>query len=143
MWGLLLGLIAAALLLAGGREALSGLQSLMVVSALPFAFIVIGIMIAWAKDLRTDPFIIRGKYAREAIAQGVRRGIDEHGDDFVFGTSKVPAEEGAGAGFDSEDPALTDWYVEATTGPIQTIVWTDDEKSATGASATDRDPAAR
>lgn len=121
LWGLLLGLIAIALLLAGGKSALSGLQSLMVVSALPFAFIVIGVMYSWAQDLRTDPYIIRRKYARAAIAQGVRRGIDEYGDDFVFGVSEVPADEGAGAGFDSEDPALTDWYVEATTGPIETV----------------------
>lgn len=121
VWGLLLGLIAIALLLAGGQSALSGLQSLMVVSALPFVFIVIGIMISWAKDLRTDPYIIRRTYAQAAIAQGVKRGIDEYGDDFVFGVSEVPADEGAGAGFDSEDPALTDWYVDATTGPIDTI----------------------
>lgn len=121
MWGLLLALIAIALLLAGGKETLSGLQSLMVVSALPFAIVVIGVMVSWAKDLRTDPFIIRRKYARAAIAQGVRRGIDEYGDDFVFGVSEVPADEGAGAGFDSEDPALTDWYVEAKTGPIETV----------------------
>lgn len=121
MWGLLLGLIAIALLLAGGQSALSGLQSLMVVSALPFAIVVIGVMYSWAKDLRTDPYIIRRKYAYAAIAQGVRRGIDEYGDDFVFGTSEVPADEGAGAGFDSEDPALTDWYVDATTGPIGTV----------------------
>ena len=121
MWGLLLGLIAIALLLAGGQSALSGLQSLMVVSALPFAFVVIGIMFSWARDLRTDPYIIRRKYAQAAIAQGVRRGIDEFGDDFVFGASEVPADEGAGADFDSTDPALTDWYVEATTGPIQTV----------------------
>ena len=121
MWGLLLGLIAIALLLAGGQSALSGLQSLMVVSALPFALVVIGIMYAWAKDLRTDPYMIRRKYAQAAIAQGVRRGIDEYGDDFVFGASEVPAEEGAGAGFDSEDPALVEWYVDATTGPIETV----------------------
>ncbi|WP_244301026.1 BCCT family transporter [Leucobacter insecticola] len=126
VWGLLLSLIAIALLLAGGRNTLSGLQSLMVVSALPFAVIVIGIMIAWAKDLRTDPFIIRRKYAQAAIAQGVRRGIDEYGDDFVFGASEVPAEEGAGAGFDSEDPALTEWYVDATTQPIQHVVPAED-----------------
>lgn len=126
VWGLLLSLIAIALLLAGGRNTLSGLQSLMVVSALPFAIIVIGIMIAWAKDLRTDPFIIRRKYAQAAIAQGVRRGIDEYGDDFVFGTSEVPAEEGAGAGFNSTDPALTEWYVDATTQPIQHIVTPED-----------------
>lgn len=129
LWGLLLGLIAVALLLAGGRTALSGLQSLMVVSALPFAFIVIGIMYSWAKDLRTDPYIIRRKYARAAIAQGVRRGIDEYGDDFVFGVSEVPADEGAGAGFDSEDPALVDWYVDATTGPIATVTAEDVQRS--------------
>src|SRR5699024_341094 len=45
VWGLLLGATAAALLLAGGENALGGLQSIMVVSALPFSFIVIGIMI--------------------------------------------------------------------------------------------------
>ena len=121
LWGLLLSLIAISLLLAGGRDTLSGLQSLMVVSALPFAFVVIGIMIAWAKDLSTDPFIIRRKYAQAAIAQGVRRGIDEYGDDFVFGASEVPADEGAGAGFDSTDPGLTEWYVDATTGPIMQV----------------------
>ena len=121
LWGLLLGLIAIALLLAGGKSALSGLQALMVVSALPFAFIVIGIMFSWAKDLRTDPYLIRRRYARAAIAQGVRRGIDEYGDDFVFEASEVPSDEGAGAGFDSSDPALTDWYVEAKTGPMEKV----------------------
>lgn len=113
-WGLLLGLIATSLLLAGGNNALSGLQSIMVVTALPFAFVTIGVMITWAKDLRTDPFIIRRTYAQEAIAQGVRRGIDEHGDAFVFSVNEVPEAEGAGANFPSDDPALTEWYVEAT-----------------------------
>ncbi|MGI8394098.1 BCCT family transporter [Leucobacter sp. W1038] len=129
LWGLLLGLIAISLLLAGGQDALSGLQSLMVVSALPFAFVVIGIMISWARDLRTDPYIIRSKYARAAIAQGVRRGIDEYGDDFVFEASAVPSDEGAGAGFDSDDPSLVDWYVDATTGPISTVSPKDVERT--------------
>lgn len=116
-WGLLLGLVAASLLLAGsGRDSdpLAGLQSIMVVSALPFAFVVIGIMFAWAKDLRTDPYMLREKYARAAIAQGVRLGITDHGDDFVFGSSLVSSEDGAGAWLDSENPALTDWYRDAT-----------------------------
>ena len=121
LWGSLLALVAASLLLAGGQDALSGLQSIMVVSALPFSFVVIGIMIAWAKDLRTDPYVLRGKYARAAIQEGVRKGIADHGDDFVFGTSEVPAGDGAGAWLDSEDPALTEWYVEAATGPIGTV----------------------
>ncbi|PKQ36005.1 MAG: choline transporter [Actinobacteria bacterium HGW-Actinobacteria-11] len=119
-WGLLLGAAALALLLAGGQTALSGLQSIMVVSALPFAVIVIGIMIAWAKELRTDPYMLRHRYARAAIAQGVRRGIAEHGDDFVFGATEVAADEGAGAGIDTDDPALTEWY-ETATGQIPVV----------------------
>lgn len=120
-WGLLLGLIAASLLLAGGQDALSGLQSLMVVSALPFAFVIIGMMIAWAKDLRTDPYMLRRKYAKAAIAQGVRMGIEHHGDDFVFEAHQVDSGDGAGAWLDSEDPLLTEWYVEATTGTIDAV----------------------
>ncbi|MGD8214513.1 BCCT family transporter [Aestuariimicrobium sp. Y1814] len=123
-WGVLLGAAALALLLAGGQTALSGLQSIMVVSALPFALIVIGIMISWAKELRTDPYILRYRYARAAIAQGVRRGIAEHGDDFVFEAAEVAADEGAGAGIDTDDPALTEWY-ETSTGQIP-IVTTQD-----------------
>lgn len=120
-WGVLLGTTAATLLVAGGETALGGLQSLMVVTALPFAFVVIGIMIAWAKDLRTDPYMLRRKYAKAAIAQGVRLGIEEHGDDFVFGSSEVQADDGAGAWLDTDDPALTEWYTDATTGPLTAI----------------------
>lgn len=114
MWGVMLGLVATALLLAGGQDALSGLQSIMVVSALPFSFIIIGIMIAWGKDLRTDPYILRHKYAIAAIQQGVRKGITEHGDDFAFAPHGVAPADGAGAWFDSKNPILTDWYVSAT-----------------------------
>ena len=111
-WAAALGLISMALLLAGGRNALSGLQSIMVTCALPFTIILIGVMVSWAKDLRNDPYMIRRRYALEAISGGVRRGIDEHGDDFVFGTAHVPEAEGAGADFESDDPALTEWYTD-------------------------------
>lgn len=114
VWGVLLGAAALALLLAGGSTALSGLQSIMVVTALPFAVIVIGIMFAWARELTTDPYILRKRFARAAIAQGVRLGIEEHGDDFVFGATEVAPEQGAGANIDTEDPALTEWYETAT-----------------------------
>ncbi|WP_018297408.1 BCCT family transporter [Corynebacterium lubricantis] len=112
IWGAALGLIAMALLLAGGQNALSGLQSIMVASSIFFVVIIWGMGWSWAHDLRNDPLIIRRKYGLEAIRQGVKRGIDEHGDDFVFGTDRVASEEGAGAKFDSEDEALTEWYTE-------------------------------
>ena len=127
-WGVLLGAAALALLLAGGETALSGLQSIMVVSALPFAVIVVGIMIAWAKELRTDPYILRTRFARAAIAQGVRRGIAEHGDDFVFEAAGVGSDEGAGAKLDTDDPALTSWY-DTATGRVTAIPEDEDEAS--------------
>lgn len=84
----------------------------MVVSSLPFSFVVMAMMVSWAKDLRTDPYMLRSRYADAAIAQGIRLGISEHGDDFVFGTSEVAVDEGAGGGIDSTDPKLTAWYVD-------------------------------
>lgn len=121
LWGVLLGLVATSLLLAGGENALGGLQSIMVVSALPFAFVVIGIMVSWAKELRLDPYMLREKYARAAIAQGVRMGISDYGDDFVFGSSEVVSDDGAGAWLDTDDPALTDWYIAAAGGDTRAI----------------------
>lgn len=130
IWSAALGLIAMFLLLAGGRNALSGLQSIMVTCALPFTIILIGVMVSWAKDLRNDPLMIRRRYALEAIRGGVRRGIDEHGDDFVFGATQVPEAEGAGADFESDDPALTDWY---TDGAAQDPEDKAPERATTGA----------
>lgn len=112
VWGLLLGLTAASLLIAGGQNALSGLQSIMVVSSLPFSFVIIAMMVSWAKELRTDPYMLRNRYAQAAIAQGIRLGISEHGDDFVFGSSAVAVDEGAGGWMDSADPKLTAWYTD-------------------------------
>lgn len=112
IWGSMLGLIAMSLLLAGGQNALSGLQSIMVTCALPFAIILVGVMIAWSIDLRNDPMMIRRAYALAAIRKGVQQGIDEHGDDFVFGVTQVEGHEGAGADFNSEDPALTEWFTD-------------------------------
>lgn len=121
VWGVLLGATAAALLLAGGENALGGLQSLMVVSALPFAFVVIGMMYSWGKDLSTDPYLLRRQYAKAAIAQGIRLGIAEHGDDFVFSTGEVAKDEGAGAWLDSEDPKLTRWYTDIVEDEVDIV----------------------
>lgn len=112
-WGVLMAAVAAYLLIAGGQDALGGLQAIMVVSALPFSFVVVGIMFAWGKELRTDPYVIRRKYSSVAISEGVRVGIEAFGDDFVFATSVAPKDQGAGAWLDSDDPSLTAWYTDA------------------------------
>jgi len=109
-WGLAMMGIAVVMLLVGGNEALSGLQNLIIVSALPFAVILALMMVAFTRDLQTDPLIIRREYATAALEQAVRTGIDEHGDDFAIAVKKAPQGQGAGADFDSHDKTVTDWY---------------------------------
>ena len=115
IWGAALGGISLALLLIAGQNALSGLQAIMVSCSLPFAFILIGVMVAWGKDLARDPLIMRKNYADAAIARGVEHGLQEHSGDFIFGSSAVPGNQGAGADIESDDPYLHEWYTESAT----------------------------
>ncbi len=90
-WGVATGAVAAVMLLVGGETALSGLQNITIVAALPFAIVMVGLATALVKDLRSDPMMVRRHYARQAVEQAVVAGVTEHGDNF---TLKVePSEE--------------------------------------------------
>jgi len=86
VWGVLVGAIAAVLLVAGGEEGagLSALQNVTIIAALPFAIIMGLIMIAFTKDLRRDPLILRDQYAERVVRHSVRNGLEEYGDDFAL-----------------------------------------------------------
>ncbi len=109
-WGVCLAGIAIVMLLIGGDQALDGLQNLVIVSALPFSIVLFMMLFAFAKDLRTDPMMIRHRYSEHALDEAVQSGVREHGDD--FGISVGKAEEGRGAGydFDSGSEEYTSWY---------------------------------
>jgi choline/carnitine/betaine transport len=83
-WGVATGASAAVMLLVGGTDALSGLQTITIVAALPFVVVMIGLAVALVKDLRRDPLMVRRKYGEEAVAQAVIAGVTEHGDDFAL-----------------------------------------------------------
>jgi choline-glycine betaine transporter len=89
-WGVATGAVAAVMLLAGGEDALNGLQSITIVAALPFVVVMVGLAVALVRDLRADPLIVRRKYGEEVIEQAVIAGVTEHGDDFVLAVE--PAE---------------------------------------------------
>src|SRR5215218_5910606 len=95
-WGVLTGAVAAVMLLVGGggAEALQGLQNLTIVAALPFALVMVGLAVALAKDLRTDPLMLRRAIGTEAVEAAVIEGVSNHGDDF----SLVVAGNGHDAG---------------------------------------------
>ncbi|WP_312855645.1 BCCT family transporter [Paeniglutamicibacter cryotolerans] len=109
-WGMAMMGIAVVMLLVGGNTALEGLQNLIIVSALPFAIILLLMMVAFTKDLHTDPMMIRQEFAVQAIENAVKVGIDEHGDDFALTVEKASDGQGAGAEFDSHGSEVTDWY---------------------------------
>ncbi|MDR7330014.1 Glycine betaine transporter BetP [Corynebacterium guangdongense] len=109
-WGLCMVGIAVVMLLAGGEETLSALQALTILIAMPFALVMIAMMIVFLRDLATDPAAIRRSYAKTAVENAVVRGLEEHGDDFELAVKYAPGERGAGADFDSMSEEVTEWY---------------------------------
>ena len=83
-WGVATGAVAAVMLLVGGDAALTGLQNLTIVAAVPFALVMVGIAWALVKDLRNDPMMVRRRYAAQAIDDAVVTGVTQHGDDFAL-----------------------------------------------------------
>ncbi len=90
-WGVVMGSVAAIMLLLGeDGAALTGLQNLTIIAALPFALVMAAMAVSLVKDLRHDPIVLRGNYASLAIEQAVVDGISRHGDDFVLVVERTP-----------------------------------------------------
>ncbi len=103
-WGVATGAVAAVMLLVGGSDALSGLQTITIVAATPFVLVMIGLSVALVKDLRQDPLMVRQRYAADAVEQAVIAGVTEHGDDFVISTTRDP--EAPPTSDPTSDPAV-------------------------------------
>lgn len=97
-WGVAMGAVAAVMLLVGGEDALTGLQTITIIAALPFLLVMIGLAVALVKDLRNDPKVVRRRYASEAVNNAVVSGVTQHGDDFVIAVEKDPDAGKSGAG---------------------------------------------
>lgn len=81
-WALCMAGTAMVILLAGGQNALQGLQNLVTITELPFAVVLIAMCAALVREMRTDPLMIRAQYAETAVENAVHHGVQEHGDDF-------------------------------------------------------------
>ncbi|MFI5625008.1 BCCT family transporter [Nocardioides sp. NPDC051685] len=97
-WGIATGVVAILGLVAagGGDGALTGLQNITIVAALPFTVIMVGLVVSLQKDLQSDPLIVRGQYAAEAVEQAVITGVTEHGDDFAIAVVEDGHSNGTG-----------------------------------------------
>lgn len=111
-FGVLMMGIAVVMLLTGGEDALSGLQSLTILTAMPFVLIIIALLVSFVKDLTTDPQTIRTTFAKTAVRDAVIRGLEEYGDDFELAVERADEGQGVGsvAGVETGMERLTEWY---------------------------------
>ena len=77
---------------------------------MPFAFVMLFIIVAWFKELRTDPRALRRQYALNAVDNAVVAGADAYGDDFALQVVPTDPGDGANGGIDSEHEDYPDWY---------------------------------
>ncbi|WJZ02115.1 BCCT family transporter [Corynebacterium freiburgense] len=61
VWGLLTAAIGITLLVSGGGDSLSNLQSVTIIAASPFLLVIIGLMVALARGLSDDPLYLDHK----------------------------------------------------------------------------------
>lgn len=131
-WGICMMGIAIVMLLSGGQDALSGLQSLIYLIALPFSIVLILMVFAFLKDLSTDPARIRHDYAEKAMSDAVIRGIEDHGEEFELAVKHSPDGRGAGTGVDASDPKYTDWYKEEVETSAMKLVTGEESEPTNG-----------
>lgn len=109
-WGLVMAGVASVMILTSGETAITGLQNLLMVAALPFTVVLILTMIAFIRELRSDPRTIREAYARRAVDDAVVEGVEAHGDNFALSVQRTAPGEGAGRDFDTSTAEVTEWY---------------------------------
>ncbi|TDC74808.1 BCCT family transporter, partial [Actinomadura sp. 7K507] len=88
-WGALTGGVAAVMLAIGEQggteeidKALTGIQNITFIGALPFAIVLILLCISLAKDVRSDPIMQRQTKGAEVLEEAVVTGTREHQGDF-------------------------------------------------------------
>ncbi|NLU75479.1 BCCT family transporter [Streptomyces sp. HNM0575] len=84
VWGVLTGAVAAVMLLigGGGASALTGLQNLTILVAVPFTIVMVGMCVAMTRDLRRDRLIVVGERGDEAIESAVIAGHEQYGGEY-------------------------------------------------------------
>ncbi|WP_214369867.1 BCCT family transporter [Pseudonocardia sp. H11422] len=110
-WGVVMGGIAIVMLLVGGDTALNGIQNLTIITAAPFAVVMVLLCVALTRDLRHDPLMRREYRQVQAVEQAIDYGTQNYGDDFFLNVKPLAEEEIAATSTD-----------DGTTGPGEAAV---------------------
>ncbi|WP_245720119.1 BCCT family transporter [Nocardia uniformis] len=92
-WGTATGAVAAIMLVIADSDdlggALSGLQAVTTVVALPFVLVMGFLCVSLYRDVRTDPMILREEHAALLISSAVVQGTERHDSDFGLVTEQI------------------------------------------------------
>jgi len=104
-WGVVMGVIAAIMLAigAGQDDALNGIRDITIISAAPFALVMVALCIALARDLHSDPLMRRDRRSVAAVEQAVDFGTKTYGDQFIVAVKAHP--ENTDSDSTESDPA--------------------------------------
>ncbi|MFI9452284.1 BCCT family transporter [Amycolatopsis sp. NPDC052450] len=87
-WGVLMGAVAAVMLLVGGNKALTGLQNLTILIAVPFVFVMVGLCVSVWKDLRNDPLMKQEDAMMLSLKELHEERTNGHGRRRILGRAK-------------------------------------------------------
>ncbi|MQA11774.1 MAG: BCCT family transporter [Pseudonocardiaceae bacterium] len=104
-WGSATGAVAAIMLVIGGDRALSGIQNLTFIGALPFTIVLVLLCVSLAKDLRSDPIMQRDIKGAEVLEVAVLQGAQEHQGDFQLEIKPADQADETGNGHKEQDDA--------------------------------------
>jgi choline/carnitine/betaine transport len=113
-WGIMMGSIAALMLVVGGSDALSGIQNITIIMAAPFVVVMIVMCIALTKDLRDDPLILRNARVTKTIERSIDYGHKKHGEHFYLRVK--PFHRHPDDGSEDEGGSSADQDVSSSTG---------------------------
>ncbi|HEY2203881.1 MAG TPA: BCCT family transporter [Pseudonocardia sp.] len=91
-WGVLMGAIGAVMLLVGGGgdSALEGIKNLTIITAAPFALIMVLLCVTLAKDLKDDPLLRRDEHTRKTVDSAMDYGTTRYGEHFHLRVEPKP-----------------------------------------------------
>lgn len=92
-WGTATGAVAAIMLVIADSDdlggALTGLQALTTVVALPFMIVMVMMCVSLYRDVRSDPIILRADLGVELVEGAVLQGVARHEGEFELVTSPI------------------------------------------------------
>ncbi|NKY57277.1 BCCT family transporter [Nocardia flavorosea] len=92
-WGTATGAVAAIMLVIADSDdlggALTGLQAITTVVALPFMLVMVMMCISLYRDVRTDPIIVRANLGVELVEGAVAQGVVKHEGEFELVTTPI------------------------------------------------------